>query len=153
MPAKTPALKSPAARPPATPEAYLASLPDDRRQALTVIHEEIVKAAPKLPVKMRDMMGKPLITYGEFPYRFADGTDGTWFIIGLMSNKAHLSLYVSATSPAGYLVEQYREELGKVKTGRSCVNFKRLDDLNLPGVRKLLRKAAAFKGGTQSAGC
>lgn len=130
-----------------TKQSYLASLPDDRRAALTVLDRAIRQAAPKLKVKMRDMMGKRVIGYGEFPYTFADGHEGTWFIIGLASNKSYLSLYICCCDAKGYLIDQHQTKLGKVRTGRSCINFKKLEDLNLPVALALVKKAARLGGG------
>jgi hypothetical protein len=46
----------------------------------------------------------------------------------------------------GYLTEQHAKKLGKVKTGRSCINFKQLGDLNLAEAMKLVQIAAKSGG-------
>lgn len=130
-----------------TPRSYLAGLPEERRLALTVLDGAIRQAAPKLKPKMRDMMGKPVLSYGEFPYTFADGKVGTWFTIGLASNKSYLSLYICCCDEHGYLIDQHKTKLGKVRTGRSCINFKRLEDLDLPAAMNLVKLAAKRGGG------
>jgi Domain of unknown function (DU1801) len=127
---------------PPTPAAYLASLPADRRAALTLLDRAIRKAAPKLTAKMWQVMGKPVIGYGEFPYTFANGQEGTWFTIGLASNKSNMSLHICVCDASGYLLEKHKAGLGKIKAGRSCANFTKLDDLKLPAVTSLVEKAA-----------
>jgi hypothetical protein len=53
-----------------------------------------------------------------------------------------VSLYFCAADDEGYLAEANRERLGKVNVGKSCVRFKRLDDLDLDVVAELSRRAA-----------
>jgi hypothetical protein len=52
----------------------------------------------------------------------------------------------SAGGEGGYLVEKNAAKLGKVKTGRSCINFKQLTDLNLPATMALVKQAAKSGG-------
>ena len=46
----------------------------------------------------------------------------------------------------GYLVEKNAAKLGKVKTGRSCINFKKIEDLNLAATMALVKQAAKSGG-------
>jgi hypothetical protein len=46
----------------------------------------------------------------------------------------------------GYLVERNAAKLGRVKTGRSCINFKKLEDLNLEAVIALVKQASRSGG-------
>ena len=42
----------------------------------------------------------------------------------------------------GYLAEQNADRLGKVKVGKSCIRFKRVEDIDLDVVAELSRRAA-----------
>jgi uncharacterized protein YdhG (YjbR/CyaY superfamily) len=124
-----------------TPEQYIASLPPERRTAVQTLHEAICRTAPELAPSLAHRF----LSYGTYHYKYASGREGDWFIVGLASQKQHLSLYLSAAEPDGYLAEQNRQRLGKVSVGRSCVRFKKLEDLNLPVAMELVARAAALQ--------
>ena len=130
-----------------TLEEFLASLPDDRRDTMTTLHQAIRKAAPKLAPFLTSGMGpSPLIGYGKYHYKYASGREGDWFTVGLASGKSGYALHICVGGEGGYLVEQNAAELGKVKTGRSCINFKKLEELNLAAAMKLVKQAEKFGG-------
>ena len=86
------------------------------------------------------MWGK-VIGYGSFHYRSKSGREGDWFPIGLANQKRYVSLYLCAADDDGYLAEANAERLGRVDVGKSCVRFKKLEDLNLDVVDELCRRA------------
>ncbi|HEY8996119.1 MAG TPA: hypothetical protein VIM71_15740, partial [Lacunisphaera sp.] len=90
--------------------------------------------------------GLGLIGYGKYRYRSASGREGEWFTVGLGAGKAYYSLHICAGGKEGYLAERHAKELGNVKTGRSCVNFKKLEDLNLTAAMKLVKLAEKAGG-------
>lgn len=123
-----------------TPAQYIASLPDDRRAAVQTIHRAIMKAVPKLkPFVIYGMIG-----YGKFHYKYPSGREGDWAVVALASQKNYLSLYLCCADQGGYLAEQNKARLGKVSVGRSCIRFKKLDDLNLPVALELAKKASGL---------
>lgn len=127
--------------------AFLAALPADRRDTMTTLHNAIRKAAPKLAPFMTSGMGpSPLIGYGKYHYKSASGREGDWFTIGLVAGKSGYALHVCVGGEGGYLVEKNAAKLGKVKTGRSCINFQKLEDLNLPAAMALVKQAAKSGG-------
>lgn len=125
---------------------FLASLPDDRRATVTAVHKAIRKAVPKLAPYVTGGMGTPIIGYGKYRYKSASGREGEWFTIGLAVGKSGYALHICVGGEGGYLVEQNAAKLGKVKTGRSCINFKKLEDLNLDVVMALVKAGAKFGG-------
>jgi hypothetical protein len=130
-----------------TVDEFLAALPADRRDTMTTLHKAIRKAVPKLaPTIMTGMGPSPIIGYGKYRYRSASGREGDWFLIGLAAGKSHYSLHICVGGKEGYLVEQNAAKLGKVKTGRSCINFKKLEDLKLDAVMGLVKLAPKIGG-------
>jgi hypothetical protein len=136
---------------PTTPDQYIASLPADRRDAILALHAAIRKTVPKLIPEIMMGMGSPVIGYGKYHYKSASGREGDWFLIGLCAGKSYYSLHICAADKGGYLVEQSAAKLGKVKTGRSCINFKKLEDLKLD-VAMALVKQAVKSGGLNAEG-
>lgn len=129
-----------------TLDEFLAALPDDRRVTMTTLHQAIRKAVPKLAPLIMSGMGGPLIAYGKYRYKSASGREGDWFIIGLASGKTGYALHLCVGGEGGYLVEKNAKKLGKVKTGRSCINFQKLEDLNLAATMALVKEAAKSGG-------
>ncbi|MGJ8723607.1 MAG: DUF1801 domain-containing protein [Roseibacillus sp.] len=118
-----------------TPEEYLEWVPRERRKDISRVHQAIRKAAPAL---------KPAIAYGMIgygPYETKSGSEGEWFLVGLAVQKNNFALYLSACDDEGYLVEKHANDLGKVNCGKSCVRFKKLEDLDLSFAMKLVKQA------------
>jgi hypothetical protein len=122
-----------------TPEQYLASLPEPRRTALTAIHKAIRSTAPGLKPSIQSGM----LGYGTYRYKYASGRKGEAAVVGLASQKNHISLYLGCViDDEGYLAEKNADRLGNVSVGRSCVRFKKLEDLNLKVAMDLVKEAA-----------
>jgi len=129
-----------------TIEEFLAALPAERRATMTTLHQAIRKAVPKLKPLIMSGMGGPLVAYGKYRYRSASGREGDWFLIGLAAGKKDYALHICVGGKDEYLVEKNAAKLGNVKTGRSCINFKALADLNLAAVLKLVKQAEKAGG-------
>jgi hypothetical protein len=130
-----------------TLDEFLAALPEGRRDTVNAVHKAIRKAAPKLaPAIMSGMGPSPIIGYGKYRYRSASGREGDWFLIGLAAGKKDYSLHICAGDKDGYLAERNASKLGKVKTGRSCITFRKLEDLKLDVAMGLVKQAAKSGG-------
>ena len=128
-------------------DEFLAALPADRRDTMTTVHKAIRKAVPKLaPAIMSGMGPSPIIGYGKYRYKSASGREGDWFLIGIVPGKRDYSLHICVGDKDGYLVEKNAAKLGKVKTGRTCINFKKLEDLNLAAAMSLVKLGAKTGG-------
>ncbi|MEP7361461.1 MAG: DUF1801 domain-containing protein [Chloroflexota bacterium] len=125
-----------------TPAEYIDRLEEPRRSHIKELHELIRANAPELEPHIASGM----LAYGRYHYRSKSGSEGDWFHIGLASNKRYISLYVMATAPTGggYLAESYKNRLPKADIGRSCVRFKRPEDLDPDLLTQLIREGAAF---------
>ena len=130
-----------------TLDEFLGGLPAERRDTIMAVHKAIRKAAPKLaPFIMTGMGSSPIIAYGKYHYKSASGREGDWFLIGLAAGKTDYALHICAGGKDGYLVERNAAKLGKVKTGRSCINFKKLEDLKLDAAMGLVKQAEKSGG-------
>lgn len=121
---------------------YLAALPKERKELIIFMHEFIKKSTPKLkPHFVYNMLG-----YGSFPYLNSKKEKIEWPVIALASQKNYVSLYVCALDHGRYIAEKHKGELGKVSVGKSCIRFKKLEDLNLPALKMVLQFAAKNPG-------
>jgi len=89
----------------------------------------------------------PIIGYGKYHYKSASGREGDWFTIGLVSGKTGTSLHICVGGEAA-TSSRRRRKLGKVKTGRSCINFTKLETFEARrhhGARERSRKIRRLK--------
>jgi hypothetical protein len=125
-----------------TVEAYLGAIPKERRAIILFLHGFIQKAAPKLkPHFAYNMLG-----YGSFPCKNYKKEMISWPIVALANQKHYVSVYVCAVDKGQYVAEKYKKELGKVSVGKSCLRFKKLEDVNLPVLKKVIQEAARRPG-------
>src|SRR3989344_7804956 len=121
---------------------YLHALPPDRREPIEFLHALIQKISPKLqPHFASNMLG-----YGSFPYKNYKKEMIEWPVIALASQKHYISLYVCAVQNGKYIAEIYKKDLGKVSVGKSCIRFKKLSDLNLVTLQKVIKAAEKNPG-------
>lgn len=121
---------------------YLAAVPKERKEIINTLHTFIIKTAPKLkPHFAYNMLG-----YGSFPYKNYKKEMISWPVISLANQKNYVSVYVCALENGKYLAEKYKKELGKVSVGKSCIRFRKLEDLNLLTLKKVIQAAAKNPG-------
>lgn len=121
-----------------TPKQYIDNLAEPRRSDVAKLHALITKTVPKLePAMVMGMLG-----YGPFRYRYESGREGDTAKICVASNASYISLYAMAADDDGYVAERYKERLPKAKIGKSCVRFKKLDDLDPAALKALLKEVA-----------
>ena len=123
-------------------EEYFAMLPEDRREAVTFLHNFIQKVAPSLkPHFAYNMLG-----YGSFKYKNYKKEIIDWPTISVANQKNYISFYVCAVQNGEYIAEKHKDELGKVSVGKSCIRFKKIADLNLKALEKVIKIAEKFPG-------
>jgi hypothetical protein len=116
-------------------EIFLNSIPDEkkRKDCFTVL--ALMKDVTKLePV----MWGDSIIGFGAYHYRYESGREGDMPLTGFSPRKQNLTVYItSGFDQYGALLQK----LGKHTTGKSCLYIKRLDDIDLPTLRELVRQS------------
>ena len=86
------------------------------------------------------MWGSSIVGYGSYHYKYASGREGDWFLVGFAPRKQSLTLYIMS----GF--EQYDvllADLGKFKTGKSCLYINKLEDVSEPVLRELVQRSLA----------
>ena len=123
-------------------EGYLANVPPERKPIIDFMHELIQKTVPDLETHFAyNMLG-----YGKFAYIDYKKREMEWPIIALANQKNYVSLYVCAIEDGEYIAEKHKDKLGKVSVGKSCIRFKKLEDLELDEIKKVLKLAAKSPG-------
>ncbi|MEX2356337.1 MAG: DUF1801 domain-containing protein [Thermaerobacterales bacterium] len=123
-------------------EEYLASLLDPRRSALTRVRSVILQY---LPDGYEESMQYGMITYAIPLSRYPSTYNKQPLAyISLASQKQYMSLYLMGiygdAAAADWFQSEYRQTGKKLDMGKSCVRFKKIEDLPLD----LIGKAVAM---------
>jgi len=125
-----------------TIKEYFEALPSERKEPIEFLHKFIQDAAPSLkPIFSYNMPG-----YGSFKCKNYKKEIIDWPIIALASQKNYMSLYICAIDEGKYIAEKYSKSLGKVSVGKSCIRFKKISDLNLETLKRVIMQAAKSPG-------
>jgi hypothetical protein len=134
----------------ATVEQYLFELPDDRRQAVEAVREVILA---NLDQDYEEGMQYGMIGYyvphRVYPAGYHCDPKQPLPFAALASQKNYMSLYlmcVYGDSPhAKWFQDAWAKTGKKLDMGKSCVRFKRLEDLALDVIGEAIRRVPARK--------
>jgi hypothetical protein len=82
------------------------------------------------------MWGEAMVGFGNYHYKYESGREGDFFLIGFSPRKTNLTIYSNI-----YLNDDdpQLKALGKFKNGKSCIYVKKLEDIDLSVLEKLLK--------------
>ncbi len=121
---------------------YIELLEDSRKEIILALDKIIKETSPTF----KRHFSYNMLGYGTFKYTNYKKELIDWPIIALASQKNYISLYVCCITDGQYLAEKSKDKLGKVSVGKSCIRFKKLEDLNLDAIKELLQEAAKNPG-------
>lgn len=121
----------------ASVEAFLASIePQAKREEARQLDVLFRKVTGFEPV----MWGSSMVGYGRYHYRYESGREGDSLATGFSPRKAQHSIYVMpGYTDFGAILDR----LGKHSMGKSCLNVKRLTDIDMDVLGELI--AAGLK--------
>ena len=119
----------------ASVKEFLNQIPDKERRddcfALAKMMEEITGEKPK-------MWGPSIIGFGTYHYKYESGREGDWPKAGFSPRKKDLTLYIMM----GFEKQpELMKRLGKHSTSKSCLYIKRLSDIHIPTLKKLIKSS------------
>ena len=94
----------------------------------------LVKLMTKAAGAKGAMYGPSIVGFGTQIIAYAGGRTGEWPLVAFSPRKADLTLYVSARKAPKPLLKQ----LGKHKVSGSCLHIKRLSDVDLDVLGRLI---------------
>ena len=116
----------------ASVEEFINAVKDENMRedcwAVVKLMKDLTKAEPK-------MWGPSIVGFGLYTYKYASGKTGDWPLVGFSPRKQNLTLYVMAGFDE---YDELMDKLGKFTCGKSCIYVKRLSDLHLPTLKKLI---------------
>jgi len=116
-----------------TPDEYIATLPEDRRATIEAVSRVVRQ---NLPVGYEEGMSFGMIGWYVPLERLPDTYNGLPLgLVALASQKNHMSLYLNNVygdpETEGWFKERYAASGKRLDMGKSCLRFKRIDDLAL----------------------
>jgi len=116
-------------------ERFLGKVADEQQREdslkLLAIMRQITKAEPQL-------WGGSIVGFGTFLCRSASGRECDWFQTGFSPRKQNLSIYIMSGCERH---KDLLEKLGKHRIGMCCLYIKRLADIHVPTLKKLIRES------------
>ncbi|HOX82296.1 MAG TPA: DUF1801 domain-containing protein [Chryseolinea sp.] len=114
-----------------TVEAFLDKLANEsvRNDCNTLIKvmKKITKSEPK-------MWGSSIVGFGQYHYKYESGHEGFSCLTGFSPRKPAISIYLMGMADHPELMEK----LGKHKAAKGCLYIKRLEDVDVKILEKLI---------------
>jgi hypothetical protein len=116
----------------ASVKAFLDTVTDEGRrqdcQALVRMMKHAAGAQPK-------MWGPSIVGFGDYRYKYPNGRENDWFLVGFSPRKQDLTLYIMAGFDKH---DALLTRLGRHKTSKSCLYIKRLSDVDQTVLQELI---------------
>ena len=134
----------------ASVKAFLDTVEDEQMRSDCREISRLMEAATKSKARM---WGDKIIGFGSRKLRYANGKEVDWMVIAFAPRAKSIALYIGADTQA---YDELKGKLGKhTGGGTSCLHIKRLSDVHLPTLTKLVKASVAYltRSPTLSAKC
>ena len=123
----------------ASVSAFLAKIADEGRRKDCFAVVDIMRAVTKEEPKM---WGSSIVGFGLYRQKYAGGREAEWMITGFSPRKGDLTLYGLGVFDK---FPDLMKNLGKYKTGKGCLYIKKLTDVDVKVLRKLVTESVKLK--------
>jgi hypothetical protein len=117
--------------------AFLDRVPDARQREdarkVAALMQRLTGAEPH-------MWGSSIVGFGTYTYQSDSGRSGDWPLVGFAPRAKELVLYIMSGFEGH---SELMRELGRYKTGKSCLYVRTLDDIKLPVLTRLIEASVA----------
>jgi len=117
-----------------TPAAFINAIENDelRKDCKT-----IAKLMTKVTGEKPKMWGPTIVGFGKYHYKYASGHEGDMCIAGFAPRKPNVTIYLAPPLKHAALMAK----LGKHKMGKSCLYIRRLEDVDMAVLEKLIAES------------
>ena len=133
------------------PEQYIDQLPDDRKQAMTKLKQIILDNIPEgfKEVMIYGMIGY-VVPHTIYPDGYHSNTELPLPFINIASQKNFIALYHMGIYADPELKDWFEKEYPKhcktkLDMGKSCIRFKKIDQIPYDLVKELVQKMSVQK--------
>ncbi len=118
-------------------DAYLDAIEDEARREDCRALAKLMSKVTKHPSKM---WGASIVGFGSYHYKYESGREGDSCLTGFSSRSGDISVYlVAGSAPQAELLTK----LGKHKMGKACLCIRRLADVDLNVLERLVVESVA----------
>ena len=103
--------------------------------------KELVKLMKKVTGHPAKMWGPSIVGFGNYHYKYESGREGDFLQVGFSPRKQALTIYIMAGFKR---YEELMKKLGRFTTGKSCLYVKKLEDIDMKVLEKLVAESVAF---------
>jgi hypothetical protein len=118
---------------------FISKLPDAQTRADCALIAKMMEDATK---EKGVMWGASIAGFGATTIEYAGGREADWPLVAFSPRKQSLTFYISASDPGK---ADLFAKLGKHKVSGTCLHIKRLSDVDLPTLKKLIGMSAKKK--------
>ena len=115
------------------PHDFIRQVPDEQKRRDS---EELIKLMSKVTGKSPKMWGPTIVGFGKYRYKYDSGREMDWMQIAFSPRKQNITLYVATGFDSR---DELLTQLGNHSCGKGCVYIKRLSDVHLPTLKKLIK--------------
>ena len=87
------------------------------------------------------MWGDSIVGFGKYHYKYDSGREGDMCMVGFSPRKTSLTVYIM---PGFEKYDDLMQQLGKYKTGKSCLYIKKLEDVKLDVLKSLIKESFRY---------
>ena len=121
----------------ASVENYIGAIDDEVRRKDC---QTLVTLMTKATEQPATMLVPHIVGFGSYHYKYESGREGDSCLVGFSSRKSEICLYLTA-GVLGH--EDLVSKLGKHKTGKGCLYVRRLADVDLKVLERMIVGAFA----------
>ena len=115
---------------------FIDALPDEEKRSDARVLSELMA---EITGEEATMWGTSIVGFGRYHYRYASGHEGDAPLASFAPRKQHLVVYLAS----GFEDRDARDlpKMGPHKTGKGCLYIKRLSDVDLSALRRLIDRS------------
>lgn len=122
----------------ASVQKYLDAIDNTQRKKDCLKIHELMK---KVSGHEGSMWGESIVGYGSYHYKYDSGREGDWFLAGFSNRKQSISIYIMSGFSR---YDDLLANLGKHKTGKSCLYINKLDDIDESILQEIIETSIEF---------
>lgn len=126
---------------------FIKKIPEAERQKDALVIVDIMQKQSGFPPKM---WGPAIIGFGSYHYKYASGHEGEAPLIGFSPRKTEFALYLSSTFENR---EELLKQFGKHKTAKACIYIKKMEDINVDALKKMVAASLKYSKANKNKPC
>ena len=119
---------------------FLDSIPEPQKREDCLAIAKMMQAATKAEPKM---WGPSIVGFGHYRWVYPNGKEMDWMQIAFSPRKANITLYLADA----VMKSELMQKLGKSACGKGCLYIKKLSDVDVPTLKKLIQETVRQREG------